>query len=99
MAAAAAAAAVSPAAPLAPPPPPAAAPVATDDATVKIVKANGVTARTKHFERWVSYVRDLYSRFIITVTYLSTDEMPADIFTKALGEDKFMKFRKKVLKI
>jgi hypothetical protein len=62
-------------------------------ATIDIVKAQGVTARTKHFERWVSYVRDLYQRYIIRVNHVSTDEMPADLFTKALPRVKFEKFR------
>ena len=66
-------------------------------ACIDIVKANGVTARTKHFERWVSYVRDLYLRYIIGIEHLGTDDMPADIFTKALPHDKFVKFRKILL--
>ena len=62
-------------------------------ATIDIIKAQGVTARTKHFERWVSYVRDLYQRYIIRVTHVATDEMHADIFTKALPRVKYEKFR------
>ena len=43
-----------------------------------------MSGRSKHFERWVTYVRDLYQRFIIDVRHLPTDKMPADIFTKAV---------------
>ena len=58
-----------------------------------IIKAHGLTARTKHFERWAAYVRDLYQRHIIAVSFKPTTAMPADIFTKALPEDLFKLFR------
>ena len=70
-----------------------------NSATVDIVKAYGVTARTKHFERWVAYVRDLYQRHVIKVVWIKTDDMTADVFTKALGFDKFTKFRATLLNI
>ena len=66
-------------------------------AAIDIVKSHGASGRTKHFERWITYVRDLYQRKIITVTHLRTDEMPADIFTKPLLYLSFTKFRKKLL--
>ena len=62
-------------------------------ATIDIVKANGATGKSKHFERWVQYVRDLYSRFIIVLKHVPTDRMPADIFTKALKQEPFTAFR------
>jgi hypothetical protein len=72
--------------------------VYTDNtACVDIIKAQGVTARTKHFERWVSYARDLYQRYVIRINHISTDKMPADIFTKALGSEKFFLFRSMLL--
>ena len=60
---------------------------------IDIIKAHGLTARTKHFERWAVYVRDLYQRHIIAVSFKPTTAMPADIFTKALPEDLFKLFR------
>ena len=45
---------------------------------------SSASGRTKHFERWITYVRDLYQRKIVVVSHLKTDEMPADIFTKPL---------------
>ena len=68
-------------------------------AAIDIIKAHGVTARTKHFERWISYVRDLYQRHIIKLNHLATDDMPADIFTKALGPAKFKQFRATLLNV
>ena len=62
-------------------------------AAIDIVKAYSVSARTKHFERWIGYVRDLYQRSVIELSHLSTDQMPADIFTKALPVDPFIRFR------
>ena len=62
-------------------------------ACIDIVKAHGTTARTKHFERWIAYIRDLYQRSIINVKHVTTDKMPADIFTKALPYEPFTKFR------
>ena len=75
-------------------------PVHTDNtAAIDIIKAVGVTGRTKHFERWITYVRDLYHRYIVDVKYTPTDEMPADIFTKALGAEKFKQFRSFLLNV
>jgi hypothetical protein len=66
-------------------------------AAIDIVKSHGASGRTKHFERWITYVRDLYQRKIVTVSHLKTDEMPADIFTKPLPYLTFTKFRKMLL--
>ena len=64
-----------------------------NSATVDIAKSHGATGRTKHFERWTTYVRDLYQRAIINVLHVTTDKMPADIFTKALPYEPFTTFR------
>ena len=64
-----------------------------NSATVDIAKSHGATGKSKHFERWISYVRDLYQRFIINVKHVTTDKMPADIFTKALPYVSFTNFR------
>ena len=50
-----------------------------------------ITAKSKHFERWAAYVRDLFQRHIIGVEYVNTDDMPADTFTKPLPFDAFTK--------
>ena len=66
-------------------------------AAIDIVKSHGASGRTKHFERWITYVRDLYQRKIVLVSHLKTDEMPADIFTKPLPYLTFTKFRRVLL--
>ena len=68
-----------------------------NEAAVSIVKANGVTARTKHFERWVSYARDLYQRGIIRIKHIGTDNMHADIFTKPLDKTTFLRHRAQLM--
>ena len=62
-------------------------------AAIDIVKSHGASGRTRHFERWITYVRDLFQRGIIKVKHLSTHDMPADIFTKPLPYLVFTKFR------
>lgn len=66
-------------------------------ATIDIVKSHGASGRTKHFERWITYVRDLYQRGMMKMTHVTTDNMPADIFTKPLGYSSFTKFREQML--
>ena len=46
-----------------------------------------------------SYIRDLYQRFVIKIHHLPTEDMPADIFTKALPQEKFTKFRAILLNV
>ena len=64
-----------------------------NQAAIDIIKAHGLTARSKHFERWAAYIRDLYQRHIVSVDFKPTEYMPADICTKALPEDLFKRFR------
>ena len=66
-------------------------------AAIDIVKSHGASGKSKHFERWVTYVRDLYHRGIIKVHHLVTDKMPADIFTKPLPHQSFTLFRSMLL--
>ena len=61
------------------------------------MKAHGASGRTKHFERWITYIRDLFQRGMMKATHIPTDDMPADIFTKPLGYVSFTKFRELLL--
>ena len=49
--------------------------------------------RTKHIETKHHFIRDLVSRGIVELQYINTEEQPTNIFTKALSEAKFAKFR------
>ena len=60
--------------------------VITDSQSARDVVDNpGVTARTRHYERWVHYMRHLASHLHIRVYLVKTQAMLADIFTKAVG--------------
>jgi hypothetical protein len=54
-------------------------------------------ARHKHVDLADHYARELYEAGIITISFVPTDEMIADTFTKALPEAKFMKFAKVIM--
>ena len=54
-------------------------------------------ARHKHVDLADHYARELYEAGIITISFIPTDEMIADTFTKALAEAKFKKFAKAIM--
>ena len=47
--------------------------------------------RSKHFRIALHYIQDLVERMIIKMSYVATEEMIADILTKALHEPAFLK--------
>ena len=54
-------------------------------------------AKHKHVDLADHYARELFENGIITITFVPTDEMVADIFTKPLAEGKFKKFSKAIM--
>ena len=44
---------------------------------------------TKHFERWLHYVRELRQRLVISMHLVPDSHMVSDIFTKPLYRAKF----------
>jgi hypothetical protein len=54
-------------------------------------------ARHKHVDLADHYARELYAAGTITISFVPTDEMIADIFTTALPEAKFKKFAKVIM--
>jgi len=68
--------------------------VFTDNDSARSTVINpGTTARTKHYEQWMQYSRELYLKLLILVKWIPTSEMLADIFTKPLDKTTFLKFR------
>ena len=68
--------------------------VTTDNsAAYGIITKPGQAARTSHFERATMLAKRLYQLFVITPYLVGTALMLADIFTKALNDDDFLKFR------
>ena len=69
-------------------------PVVTDnEATALGVRNPGATARTRHYERWLFYLRELYMEKVVSIHLVSTVHMYADALTKALEKLMFTKCR------
>ena len=66
---------------------------ATRDITVK----PGSTQRTKYFERMTLFVERLFMTHVVVPVLIRTDDLVADIFTKALQRDKLAKCREYML--
>ena len=64
----------------------------SDSMGVVAVLANPVLSATKHIDIADFFVRELVERQIVTVSYVRTTYMLADVLTKPLGPDKFFSF-------
>eukprot|EP00253_Pinus_taeda_P033599 PITA_33599 len=60
---------------------------------LKLAKNPIFHEQTKHVETHCHYIQQLVEDKSIQLLYVPTMEQPADIFTKPLGPDKFVKFR------
>jgi len=63
---------------------------------IELVKNATFHSRTKHIAIRYHYVREVFNDGIILLTHRGTDEMPADMFTKALARIKLFKFTESV---
>ena len=72
--------------------------VVTDNEALRLsVRQPGVTQRTRHYESWMQYCRELQLRLVIDMIWTSTENMIADALTKALDKTKFIKFRSQMV--
>lgn len=60
---------------------------------ISIAKNPAFHGRTKHIEIRYHFLREAVSEGLINLKFCKTEDQPADILTKALGYEKFCKFR------
>ena len=68
-------------------------------ATYDVITKPGQTARTSHFERATMLVKRLYEIFVVTPYLVVTALMMSDIFTKALAQETFVRFRDRMMNV
>ena len=69
-------------------------PLSGDNQGSIFIGSNPVTeARSKHIDICYHYIREVYDKGIVDIFYIDGNDNPADLFTKNLGETKFLKFR------
>lgn len=66
---------------------------ADNQAAIHMAVNSSDTARTKHIDVHFHVLRELVTKRVISLKYISTEDNLADIFTKPLGDMKFHKFR------
>lgn len=59
---------------------------------ISVAQNEVVNDRTKHVDVKVQMIMDNVKRGAVRLQYISTNEMTADILTKALPKSKFVKF-------
>jgi hypothetical protein len=64
-----------------------------NSAMIDLINKDGTTSRSRYFERATMLIKYAVIRLLVTVKLISTNDMMADIFTKAVDKDTFLKFR------
>ena len=64
--------------------------------TIRNTVDGALRHKTKHMDLKYMFLRDLVRRGLISVNYLQTDHMVADLFTKPLRWIKFEQFRSQI---
>jgi hypothetical protein len=64
-----------------------------NQAALTLITNKVISTKSKHIDIQHHFVRERVARGEIKFEYVSTEEQAADIFTKALPEPKFHKFR------
>lgn len=66
------------------------------DSCIKLSTNPVLYNRSKHIKTPYHYVRDMVGKDVIKLSYISTNEQNADIFTKPLAKLKIVYFRGKL---
>jgi hypothetical protein len=69
-----------------------------NEVAISAIKAESLTERIKHIRIKYHYVRELYTGNEIKIEWVETKENIADIFTKALGRQRYEYLRNKMMK-
>ena len=64
-----------------------------------IIKKDGTTERSRYFERTTMFVKYASLRFLVVTKLVSTRDMMADIFTKCVDKDTFLRMRRYLLNL
>lgn len=67
-----------------------------NQSAIRLIKNPEFHKRTKHIDVRYHFIREKYEENLFTLEYISTNEMIADVFTKALPAPKFNDFVKKL---
>ena len=71
--------------------------ITDNDAAMHAIRNPGTTQRTRHFESWQMYCRELKLRLLIEIFWVPTADMIADIFTKCVDKTTFLRLRSKLV--
>ena len=66
-------------------------------AAISICENPGITARNKHFDDQIHYIRHDYDHQRVRMIYVPTDRQRADGFTKPLDPTTFFRWRENVV--
>ena len=73
--------------------------IGDNQAARDLILKDGISTLTRHFERRALIIKHLYATLVITPLLVSTKEMAADLFTKALDPATFFKHRDYILNL
>ena len=67
-----------------------------NEAALKLAQFHMITPRSKHFDTKFHYIREQVHKKTIQIVHCPGEENIADIWTKPLGKERFMKFRSRL---
>ena len=68
-----------------------------NQSTIKLIASESYHAKTKHIDVQYYYVKEQYKNNVLSVVYLSTNDMTSDMLTKPLGPTQYLILRQKLM--